>query len=135
MSPPFSPSEFVSRICSAGSFARAHRALLSPPLSIGRILRQILIRSGSRFCSVQIGGLSIATVVTPVLVPVLYANSVLDLKLVKWEASLHRGARGRARSRPRGVALPRAATTAEPCLSANRQAPPHRISHGNVRMR
>jgi multidrug efflux pump subunit AcrB len=34
-------------------------------------------------CYVQIGGLTAATVVTLVLVPVLYAVFVLDLKLVK----------------------------------------------------
>src|SRR5262245_2608491 len=36
-------------------------------------------------CYVQIGGLSIATFVTLLLVPVIYAIFVLDLKLVKWE--------------------------------------------------
>ncbi|HKX29018.1 MAG TPA: efflux RND transporter permease subunit [Blastocatellia bacterium] len=36
-------------------------------------------------CYAQIGGLSIATFVTLLLVPVLYAVFVLDLKLVKWE--------------------------------------------------
>jgi multidrug efflux pump subunit AcrB len=36
-------------------------------------------------CYAQIGGLSIATVVTLVLVPVLYAIFVLDLKIVRWE--------------------------------------------------
>jgi multidrug efflux pump subunit AcrB len=37
-------------------------------------------------CYVQIGGLTFATVVTLVLVPVLYAIFVLDLKLVTWDA-------------------------------------------------
>lgn len=37
-------------------------------------------------CYAQIGGLSVATFVTLLLVPVLYAIFVLDLKLVKWEA-------------------------------------------------
>jgi multidrug efflux pump subunit AcrB len=37
-------------------------------------------------CYTQIGGLTLATVVTLVLVPVLYAIFVLDLKLVKWES-------------------------------------------------
>jgi len=37
-------------------------------------------------CYAQIGGLTIATFVTLLLVPVLYAIFVLDLKLVKWEA-------------------------------------------------
>jgi len=37
-------------------------------------------------CFVQIAGLSAATVVTLVLVPVLYAIFVLDLKLVHWAA-------------------------------------------------
>jgi multidrug efflux pump subunit AcrB len=36
-------------------------------------------------CFVQIGGLTAATVVTLVLVPVLYAIFVLDLKLVRWQ--------------------------------------------------
>ena len=36
-------------------------------------------------CYVQIGGLAFATAVTLVLVPILYAFFVLDLKWVKWE--------------------------------------------------
>jgi multidrug efflux pump subunit AcrB len=36
-------------------------------------------------CYAQIGGLLVATVVTLILVPVLYAIFVLDLKIVKWE--------------------------------------------------
>jgi multidrug efflux pump subunit AcrB len=36
-------------------------------------------------CYAQIGGLSIATVITLLLVPVYYAICVLDLKIVKWE--------------------------------------------------
>jgi multidrug efflux pump subunit AcrB len=36
-------------------------------------------------CYAQIGGLSVATFVTLLLVPVLYAIFVLDLKIVKWE--------------------------------------------------
>ncbi len=35
-------------------------------------------------CYAQIGGLTIATFVTLLLVPVLYATCVLDLKIVKW---------------------------------------------------
>jgi multidrug efflux pump subunit AcrB len=37
-------------------------------------------------CYTQIGGLTIATLVTLILVPVLYAIFVLDLRLVQWEA-------------------------------------------------
>ncbi|MFN7927483.1 MAG: efflux RND transporter permease subunit [Blastocatellia bacterium] len=40
-------------------------------------------------CYAQIGGLTLATVVTLLLVPVLYAIFVLDLKWVKWEATSH----------------------------------------------
>jgi multidrug efflux pump subunit AcrB len=36
-------------------------------------------------CYTTIGGLLCATVITLVLVPVLYAIFVLDLKLVAWE--------------------------------------------------
>jgi multidrug efflux pump subunit AcrB len=36
-------------------------------------------------CYSQIGGLTVATFITLLLVPVLYATFVLDLKLVKWE--------------------------------------------------
>lgn len=36
-------------------------------------------------CYAQIGGLTVATVVTLILVPVLYVIFVLDLKIVKWE--------------------------------------------------
>jgi multidrug efflux pump subunit AcrB len=38
-------------------------------------------------CYAQIGGLTVATFVTLLLVPVLYAIFVLDLKLVKWEGA------------------------------------------------
>jgi multidrug efflux pump subunit AcrB len=36
-------------------------------------------------CYAQIGGLSVATFITLLLVPVLYAIFVLDLKILKWE--------------------------------------------------
>src|SRR5262249_3544321 len=36
-------------------------------------------------CYAQIGGLTVATFVTLLLVPVIYAIFVLDLKLVKWD--------------------------------------------------
>ena len=36
-------------------------------------------------CYTQIGGLTIATVVTLLMVPVLYAIAVLDLKIIRWE--------------------------------------------------
>ncbi|HMV51935.1 MAG TPA: efflux RND transporter permease subunit, partial [Blastocatellia bacterium] len=38
-------------------------------------------------CYAQIGGLTLATVITLLLVPVLYAIFVLDLKLVAWETN------------------------------------------------
>jgi len=38
-------------------------------------------------CYAQIGGLTLSTVITLVLVPVVYAIFVLDLKLVQWEQS------------------------------------------------
>jgi Cu/Ag efflux pump CusA len=37
-------------------------------------------------CYAQIGGLTIATFVTLLLVPVIYSIFVLDLKLIKWES-------------------------------------------------
>ena len=36
-------------------------------------------------CYAQIGGLTFATVVTLLIVPVIYATFVLDLKLVSWD--------------------------------------------------
>ena len=36
-------------------------------------------------CYAQIGGLTFATFITLLLVPVIYAIFVMDLKLVKWE--------------------------------------------------
>ena len=36
-------------------------------------------------CYAQIGGLTLATFITLLLVPVLYAIFVLDLKLIRWE--------------------------------------------------
>jgi multidrug efflux pump subunit AcrB len=41
-------------------------------------------------CYAQIGGLTVATVVTLILVPVLYAIFVRDLKIVKWEETVPR---------------------------------------------
>ncbi len=43
-------------------------------------------------CYAQIGGLTVATFVTLILVPVLYAIFVLDLKIVKWETAGEHGA-------------------------------------------
>ena len=40
-------------------------------------------------CYTQIGGLTIATFVTLLVVPVIYATFVLDLKPVKWETTAH----------------------------------------------
>jgi len=37
-------------------------------------------------CYAQIGGLSLATFITLILVPVIYAIAVLDLKIIKWES-------------------------------------------------
>ena len=36
-------------------------------------------------CYTQIGGLCVATFITLILVPVLYAIFVMDLKILKWE--------------------------------------------------
>ena len=38
-------------------------------------------------CYAQIGGLTAATFITLLLVPVIYSIFVLDLKIVKWEPS------------------------------------------------
>jgi hypothetical protein len=38
-------------------------------------------------CYAQIGGLTVATFITLLLVPVIYSIFVLDLKIVKWESS------------------------------------------------
>jgi multidrug efflux pump subunit AcrB len=37
-------------------------------------------------CYAQIGGLTLATFITLLLVPVLYSIFVWDLKLIRWEA-------------------------------------------------
>ncbi len=51
-------------------------------------------------CYAQIGGLATATFITLLLVPVIYAIVVLDLKLVKWEPGAHEP------GEPRGTAQP-----------------------------
>jgi multidrug efflux pump len=48
-------------------------------------------------CYAQIGGLTIATFVTLILVPVLYSIFVLDLKLIKWE-TMHSSASSESES-------------------------------------
>lgn len=40
-------------------------------------------------CYAQIGGLTVATVITLILVPVFYSISVLDLKVIKWVPGHH----------------------------------------------
>src|SRR5262249_50063093 len=57
-------------------------------------------------CYSQIGGLLTATVVTLVLVPVFYAISVRDLKLVKWERSSSAPREAPSAEAPRGPAAP-----------------------------
>jgi multidrug efflux pump subunit AcrB len=52
-------------------------------------------------CYAQIGGLSIATFITLLLVPVLYSIFVLDLKIIRWE----RAAAGNAPGDPENVAV------------------------------
>ena len=37
----------------------------------------------------QIGGLTVATVITLILVPVFYSIAVRDMKIIKWEAGVH----------------------------------------------
>ena len=54
-------------------------------------------------CYAQIGGLSIATFITLLLVPVLYSIFVLDLKLIKWE---EQGRALAATEQPQTGALP-----------------------------
>jgi len=44
-------------------------------------------------CYAQIGGLTVATVITLLLVPVLYSIFVLDLKLLRWETKESPGSR------------------------------------------
>jgi multidrug efflux pump subunit AcrB len=57
-------------------------------------------------CYAQIGGLTVATFVTLLLGPVLYAIFVLDLKLVKWEKAEAPAPEGR---HPAPAAAPSAA--------------------------
>ena len=45
-------------------------------------------------CYAQIGGLTAATFITLIIVPVLYAIAVLDLKVVKWEEATDRPPHG-----------------------------------------
>jgi multidrug efflux pump subunit AcrB len=40
-------------------------------------------------CYAQVGGLTVATVITLLLVPVFYSISVLDLKIIKWVPGVH----------------------------------------------
>jgi len=43
-------------------------------------------------CYAQIGGLTLATFITLLLVPVMYSIFVLDLKLIRWEKEEGAGA-------------------------------------------
>jgi multidrug efflux pump subunit AcrB len=46
---------------------------------------------GKPLCYAQIGGLTVATLITLLMVPVLYTIFVLDLRLVKWETTRDAG--------------------------------------------
>jgi multidrug efflux pump subunit AcrB len=54
-------------------------------------------------CYAQIGGLSIATFITLLLVPVFYAICVLDLKIVKWDRVAPAASKPDAEEEPEGV--------------------------------
>jgi multidrug efflux pump subunit AcrB len=64
-------------------------------------------------CYAQIGGLLVATVVTKLQVPVMYAIFVLDFKILKWET-------------------PETSVTAPPHGSAPDAAPELRALHGTA---
>jgi multidrug efflux pump subunit AcrB len=57
-------------------------------------------------CYAQIGGLTVATFVTLLLVPVLYAIFVLDLKIVRWEGMEAHPATVPAHAMPAAAVLP-----------------------------
>ena len=69
-SPPSSRADY--RVC--------HRLALFPLALHGGPLWKPL-------CYAQIGGLLLATVVTKLQVPVMYAIFVLDLKILKWDTA------------------------------------------------
>jgi hypothetical protein len=50
-------------------------------------------------CYAQIGGLSIATFITLLLVPVLYSIFVLDLRIIRWEREAMEKAVGQSEER------------------------------------
>jgi multidrug efflux pump subunit AcrB len=56
-------------------------------------------------CYTQIGGLTVATFVTLLVVPVLYATCVLDLKAVRWEAPAQGSPHGATDGKPGSMAL------------------------------
>ena len=47
-------------------------------------------------CYAQIGGLTVATFITLLMVPVLYSIFVLDLKILSWEAKEEKAESGMA---------------------------------------
>ena len=90
--------------------ARAREPLREALLDAGIVrLRPVLITVGATvfglfplamhggplwepLCYAQIGGLTLATFVTLLLVPVIYSIFVLDLKLIRWEKEEDKGA-------------------------------------------
>ena len=57
-------------------------------------------------CYAQIGGLTLATAVTLLIVPVFYSIFVLDMKIIRWEESVAKA------SGPMVATAPRVETTA-----------------------
>lgn len=61
-------------------------------------LPRALVSNELPLCYAQIGGLTVATFITLLLVPVLYSIFVLDLKILKWETKENKGVLARAES-------------------------------------
>ncbi len=78
----------ASSVSTSSSRARLRPVLITVGATV-LVLFPLSLHGGPLWeplCFAQIGGLTVATVVTLLLVPVLYAVFVLDLKIVKWEA-------------------------------------------------
>jgi hypothetical protein len=72
----------VSCFCALARVEAAEKAFKSNPLTKqSATCSRIPFRKGYA----QIGGLLLATIVTKLQVPVMYAIFVLDLKILKWE--------------------------------------------------
>ncbi|MEW6280887.1 MAG: efflux RND transporter permease subunit, partial [Candidatus Eremiobacterota bacterium] len=115
---------FMESLLDAG-IARLRPVLITVGATVFAMIP--LVHSGgplwAPLCYTQIGGLTVATCVTLLLVPVMYAIFVLDLKILKWEGPLREAAEEEPPPSPPEAPAPAEAASPEPPATAITESP------------